>query len=144
MIPEREYLKIQELMPISAINLIVLWQNKFLLIYRDKEPAKNQWWVPGGRIFKNETLLEAVKRKLKDLNLIGEIIRQGATHEFIVPDTLNEIKSGIHHISTTYIVRLSQEPKITPGIKYQWFEKIDPKLHPYVKEVLKEIKKINL
>ena len=36
-----------------------------LLLLRDNEPEKDNWWFPGGRVIKGETLENAVIRKDK-------------------------------------------------------------------------------
>jgi len=50
-----------------AIDLIVFNKlNKILLGQRINLPAKDFWFVPGGRIYKNENLNEAFKRILNE------------------------------------------------------------------------------
>ncbi len=65
-IPEEEYKKILENMPICCVNLVIAHNNKVLLIRRKNEPEKNKWWIPGGRIYKNEKLKDAAIRKAKE------------------------------------------------------------------------------
>jgi len=49
--------------PLIAIDLIVVNERKEILLgKRLNQPAKNYWFVPGGRILKNETLDNAFKR----------------------------------------------------------------------------------
>jgi len=38
---------------------------RFLLVKRGDEPVKGYWWVPGGRILRNETFYAAARRKVK-------------------------------------------------------------------------------
>lgn len=51
-------------MPLIAIDLIIenTETNQVLLGYRKNEPAKNFWFIPGGRIFKNESFSQAMRR----------------------------------------------------------------------------------
>ena len=64
---EETFLEIVKHTPLVAIDLIVENENKEILIgLRKNEPAKNSWFVPGGRILKNETLEEALKRLLQE------------------------------------------------------------------------------
>ena len=37
-----------------------------LLVERADEPAKNLWWLPGGRLFKGETFFDGALRKVKE------------------------------------------------------------------------------
>ena len=51
-------------MPIIAIDICILDNKKILLGYRKNPPARNHYFVPGGRIRKGETLEVAFKRIL--------------------------------------------------------------------------------
>lgn len=53
-------------MPIVCVDIILSYDNHILLIRRNNHPAKNQWWFPGGRIYKGETIAQASIRKAKD------------------------------------------------------------------------------
>jgi len=65
-IKQDQYNKIKEHMPPPCVNLLVTYQNKLILTIRNNEPAKDTWFTPGGRIIKNETLEEAIKRFLSE------------------------------------------------------------------------------
>lgn len=52
--------------PLVSIDLLVEdAQGRFLLGYRKNRPAQHYWFVPGGRIQKNESLASAFKRLTK-------------------------------------------------------------------------------
>lgn len=63
-----DFLQVVKNTPLVALDLVVKDPNteKILLGYRKNEPAKNTWFVPGGRIYKNETIEDALRRVLKD------------------------------------------------------------------------------
>lgn len=61
-IPEPEYRRIQEVMPILCVDLVIRQGDYFLLVRRANEPAKGQWWLPGGRVRKGEALTDAALR----------------------------------------------------------------------------------
>lgn len=66
-LPEETFLNIVKHTPLVAIDLIIENENKEVLIgLRKNEPAKNTWFVPGGRILKGETLEDALKRLLQE------------------------------------------------------------------------------
>lgn len=50
-------------MPLLCVDLIIRRGDRVLLIKRENEPLRGFWWVPGGRVLKGETLLDAAKRK---------------------------------------------------------------------------------
>lgn len=62
MLSVSDFKKVIELTPLIAIDFIIEYDNKYLLGKRINEPAKNYWFVPGGRIYKNENLFDACKR----------------------------------------------------------------------------------
>ena len=59
---EKIYANILKSVPVVTIDLCVIHKNKILLGKRNNPPAKNYFFVPGGRIFKNETLDQAFDR----------------------------------------------------------------------------------
>ena len=65
-IPDNDYKKILSTMPILCVDLIIFFDGKCLLLKRKIEPAKGQYWFPGGRVYKMETIKEAALRKAKE------------------------------------------------------------------------------
>ena len=67
-LPADLYGKAVKLLPICCIDLAIERPSdgRFLLVKRATEPVKGFWWVPGGRIFRNETFYAAAKRKAKE------------------------------------------------------------------------------
>lgn len=58
-----EFLQVVKNAPLVAIDLIIRDENgNFLLGLRLNNPAKGEWFVPGGRIMKNEPLDQAFRR----------------------------------------------------------------------------------
>lgn len=66
LIPQDKYAEILEVMPIYCVDMVLKNQHQeYLLIQRDNEPKKGEWWVIGGRVLKGETAKEAASRKVK-------------------------------------------------------------------------------
>lgn len=63
-IPEELYKQFHELMPIACVDLVVFNGSSVLLLERLREPEKGKFWFPGGRLMKNESIDEAIKRIL--------------------------------------------------------------------------------
>ncbi len=66
MIPQEKYIKTIETIPILCVDLVI--QNmarQYLLVKRNNEPLKDEWWVVGGRVLKGETIIQAGIRKAK-------------------------------------------------------------------------------
>ena len=62
-IPAEFYRAFVAYMPIICVDLIIRKGRKVLLVKRANEPLKGEWWVPGGRILKGETSIDAARRK---------------------------------------------------------------------------------
>ena len=61
--PKNTYLTVIKNTQLISIDLIVKnKENKYLLGLRNNKPAKNFWFVPGGRIRKLEDFADAIKR----------------------------------------------------------------------------------
>ncbi|WP_151829897.1 GDP-mannose mannosyl hydrolase, partial [Acinetobacter ursingii] len=94
--------------PLIAIDLVVRnTQNEVLLGKRLNAPAKGFWFVPGGRIQKNETLDCAFIRLLKDeLGIQNVVPRSDAKllglHEHFYDDNLFDETFGTHYIVLAY------------------------------------------
>jgi colanic acid biosynthesis protein WcaH len=80
LIPVDKYTKILEDLPIYCVDIIIKnEQEEYLLIKRNNEPKKGEWWVIGGRVLKGELAKDAVFRKVKqEVNLqVNDIVPIG-------------------------------------------------------------------
>ena len=97
------FLKIIDATPLISIDLIILNSNdEILLGKRNNRPAKGYWFVPGGRIRKNETLKQALSRIAKtelglDLNI--EDAKLLGAYDHIYDDNYH----GVEGINTHYV-----------------------------------------
>lgn len=122
------YKKIREVIPTFCVDLVVINEkNQFLLCRRLEEPAKNQWWLPGGRLHKNESMLECARRKGKEeigVNLtIGEFLSLEETifHE-----------SNIHTVNAVFFAKFNKNESLNldnTHIEYKWFNSIHSELN---------------
>ncbi len=65
-LPISKYKEFIGAMPVCCVDVVIHVGRRFLLIKRLQEPAKGEWWFPGGRIFKYELLTEGVIRKTRE------------------------------------------------------------------------------
>jgi colanic acid biosynthesis protein WcaH len=66
-LPADEYVKVLGQVPILCVDGILINQRgQVLLVRRRNAPLQGQWWVPGGRVLKGESLEAAFKRKMKE------------------------------------------------------------------------------
>ena len=129
LIPRESFIQVVKNTPLIAIDLVVEnEQNEILLGWRRNQPAKGYWFVPGGRILKNEKYTDAFKRITKN-ELGNEITLPDALflgiYEHIYPDEnfANEPGFGTHYIVNAYRISLSNENLILPTEQhadYRW------------------------
>jgi len=115
--------------PLVSIDLIVKNEaGQVLLGRRTNQPAKGYWFVPGGRILKNERLDEAF------LRLSGEELgfsvpsarsRFLGVYEHLYPDSSFDPNVGTHYVVLGYELitnlKLDALPKKQHN-DYQWFK----------------------
>ena len=63
MLKKEHFKEVVKNAPLIALDLIVFDKEKLVLLgLRNNNPGIGLWIVPGGRIYKNETLKDALKR----------------------------------------------------------------------------------
>ncbi|HDR2588770.1 TPA: GDP-mannose mannosyl hydrolase [Enterobacter ludwigii] len=130
--------------PLISIDLILLnREGKALLGQRQNRPAQNFWFVPGGRIFKDESFESAFKRITKD-ELGVEIALSKAKFQGVYEHFYNDNFSGVefstHYVVHGYVLVLDDENynfPLTQHNAYKWFnvETLlnDQSVHQYTK-----------
>ena len=121
--------------PLVSIDLCILRERKILLGKRINPPAKDFYFVPGGRIFKSELRSTAIKRILRqELGLFLEYDRVdclrelGCYEHFYDDNFLNNNDFGTHYIVLAYLIpfeilRKNQDLIITEQhSKYIWVD----------------------
>ena len=81
---------------------------QYLLVKRQNEPLKGEWWVPGGRVYKGEKLECSIRRKVKEeLGIkINNVIPLGYYEDKFDKNPL-KVESGLHTIGIVF----QAEPK---------------------------------
>ena len=103
-LPLDEYTAVVDRVPILCVDAIIVHKGQFLLVKRRNEPLKGEWWVPGGRVYKGETMEMSLKRKVKE-ELGIEIRSLKAVGYYEEHFEASEIPSrtGIHTMSVVFI-----------------------------------------
>lgn len=66
-IANKDYRRIVDTMPILCVDIVLRGgDGRYLLVKRNNEPLKGHWWVPGGRVYKGESLEQAAIRKARE------------------------------------------------------------------------------
>jgi len=128
---EREtYRRVVELTPLVSLDLVVRDRvGRVLVGYRRNKPAQGYWFVPGGRVGKNETRREAFGR-LTALELGVELsfdrARFVGVFEHLYPDNFTgDPGFGTHYLVLAYTIELEPGQLRLPDgdqhDQYAWF-----------------------
>jgi colanic acid biosynthesis protein WcaH len=112
-IPESEWQTIVEHVPIVSVDLVVYRGESVFLAKRTNEPAKGEWFVPGGRVKKGETRKEAVRRVAQtELGVDVTIVEELGAYEHFYDKTAANVSSGKHYLANGYVVEVFEEPAL--------------------------------
>jgi colanic acid biosynthesis protein WcaH len=106
------FTKVIESTPLVSIDLLVEnTEGKVLLGYRNNRPAKGYWFVPGGRILKNETLKSAFERltliELGEKFDINSALLQGP-YDHMYNDSVFGDTPSTHYVAIAYRLKVDQ------------------------------------
>jgi 8-oxo-dGTP diphosphatase len=86
--------------PRIRVSAILMWQGRILLC-RQEKPGKEYWLLPGGGVDAGETLVEALRRELREeLGVTADVQFEGpvALVDSIAPKSLRSRKHVVHII----------------------------------------------
>ena len=132
-IQEELFKQFRMCMPIASVDILSIYKDKLLLMLRNNEPGRNQWFVPGGRVQYGETLKQAALRKLyEETGLNARNIKKMGVMSHFWPQA--------HYISTFYRIDVNNDYiKLNDEHRdYKWISKITDDLHPYIKQMSME------
>ena len=145
MLERDELAQVIRLAPLVSIDLIIEdGRGRVLLGMRTNEPARGYWFVPGGRILKNERITQAFERVVKDelgLELDYAQAQFVGVFEHIYSTNFALAKDfGTHYVVLTHRVKLSSPVDISVDNQHSelaWFDKDkilnNEKVHPNTK-----------
>jgi len=146
MLPLSEFKELVKNGPLVSIDLIIYNEiGEVLLGMRKNRPAQNYWFVPGGRIFKNETIKIGFKRIFDQelpISLDYSDARFLGVYQHIYLDNFSGDDSfGTHYIVLAHEIIFNQQTPLNPGDNqhknYQWMSISDilttKKVHPFTK-----------
>lgn len=117
-LPDETFKSVIQHTPLISIDLIVRnEQGEVLLGKRVNAPAKSYWFVPGGRVRKNETLDDAFVRLVKEeLGIESGITRADAKFLGVFEHFYDDCVFG-DDVSTHYIVLAYELNNTNPKLK---------------------------
>lgn len=148
-LPKEIYTTILEHVPIPTVDILFLNAKKELLLARrNNEPLFWVYYIPGGRVYKGEKSIDAVKRKSQEelwVDIDTSRLRFIGVYDDIFD---NSAFPGIstHCIPATYLYELNKQEESqlvladTQHSDFKFFDLKDPSLHPMVKRRISHIK----
>jgi colanic acid biosynthesis protein WcaH len=134
-IPSELYDKIAKCMPIVSVEAVIVMDDSLLFLRRNNQPAKGEWWFPGGRIHIGESLEQALRREVKE-----ETELEISSYKLI--NVYSRVFPERHDITIVYLCKC-KEGKIALNdehSEYALFKDASAVLHPYLLEVLRDCK----
>ena len=107
-----------------------------MFLRRQNSPAKGQWWFPGGRIRKGETLEEALYREVKEETGL-QVIKSELVNVY------SRIFDGRHDISIAYHCNCKGDKIVLNNehSEYRYFKSLPKPIHPYLIQVIQDLRK---
>jgi colanic acid biosynthesis protein WcaH len=140
-IPAEEWEVVVRNVPVVSVDLVVTDGDAVILGKRTNEPAKDEWFVPGGRVRKNETLDDAVHRLAAEELGVEVVVdrRLGAYEHRYDAAELDGVDTK-HYVAIGYLVSLAGGD-IAPDDQHSDVRRVEPPfgdLHPYVEAYLRD------
>lgn len=141
-LPDDDFKKIIQASPLISIDLLVRNEHdEYLFGERLNEPAKNYWFVPGGRILKDETIAQALNRiSANELNVHFQLEQaqfHGVWQHFYQNNFFND-EFTTHYVVLAYIFNVEKKsihPPRTQHQRFKWLRKekilMDSTIHKY-------------
>lgn len=120
-------------MPISSVEAIIVKGDSILFLKRKNSPAKGQWWFPGGRIRKGESLEEALFREVKE-----ETGLDIASYELV--NIYSRVFPERHDITIVFLCKCNGSKVVLNNehSEYKFLNHIPTEIHPYLLEVIRD------
>ncbi len=132
MLNQETFVQVVKNAPLIAIELVVEGADGRILLGRRKNaPAKDMWFVPGGRIYKSETLEQAfartvgeelnISRSLKDASFLG-------VYEHHYDDNFLDDSFSTHYVCIALKIQIDTASHTLPKdqhLSYRWFSVSD-------------------
>ncbi|MDB5985089.1 MAG: hypothetical protein JWR16_142 [Nevskia sp.] len=130
MLPAADWLAVVRNAPLVSIDLILVDPaERILLGWRNNEPARNTWFVPGGAIRKSERLDDAFRR-IAQTELGLQLERRqaqllGVYEHFYDSNFAGATDVGTHYVVMAYRCAISQMPTLADAQHHElrWFSR---------------------
>jgi colanic acid biosynthesis protein WcaH len=140
-IPEATWRSIVRHVPIVAVDLVVRHAGGVVLGRRENPPARGEWFVPGGRVWKDETIEAAIHRVARaELGVDVRVERRLGVYDHHWQESEFDDVATKHYVPVGVVVR-PRADALAPDEQHaelRVFEPPFPDLHPYVEDYLRD------
>jgi colanic acid biosynthesis protein WcaH len=138
-LPNSAFRNVVKNTPLVSIDLVITDPSGAVLMgWRENEPAKRTWFVPGGRIRKDEKIADAFERIIRtETGLVKRLdeSRFGGVYEHLYStNCFEDAGFGTHYCVLAYLIRLGERPHITIDSQHtrmEWLTPSSADIHPY-------------
>jgi colanic acid biosynthesis protein WcaH len=116
MLDKQTFLNVVQNAPLVAVDFLLMRGNEVLLGLRNNRPAQHFWFVPGGRILKNETITQALLRVADNELGLAELVKNGqlkvtfyGTYEHFYGDCFAGVDISTHYVVLAHQVILPKD-----------------------------------
>tara|TARA_Y100000588_G_scaffold269635_1_gene285050 strand:+ start:91 stop:561 length:471 start_codon:yes stop_codon:yes gene_type:complete len=152
-IEDNLFAKVIKATPLVSLDLVIVSSKGMLVGLRKNSPAKNYWFVPGGRIRKNESIDSAFQRITKE-ELGIKILKEKAAfldyYEHFYEESFFSSDITTHYVVLAFLIeiediKIGNLPK-TQHSKYTWFSgnlgQNEYSIHKYSMNYFNKLKKL--
>tara|TARA_B100001057_G_C22230876_1_gene711982 strand:- start:126 stop:428 length:303 start_codon:yes stop_codon:yes gene_type:complete len=93
-----------------------------LIGYRNNNPARNYWFVPGCRTGKNETLSRGAQRVANSelgINIDTSKLKLLGVYDHIYDNNFQNNDFGTHYVVSAYMIILNEKPIINGDTQHE-------------------------
>lgn len=133
------YDQITEHMPIASVEAMIVRDEGLLFLRRNNQPAKGEWWFPGGRIRKGESLEQTLRREIKEeTGLELRFYKLVNVYSRVFPER--------HDITIVYLCKCEDGSVKVNGehSEYSFFKTAPADLHPFIVEAVRDSRSVRL
>ncbi len=133
-IPQALYNKIAKNIPIASVEAVIVRERELLFLRRNNEPAKGEWWFPGGRIRRGESLEQTLRREIKEETGLK-------LKSYKLVNVYSRVFPERHDIAIVYLCKCEDGEVVLNSEHSEcgFFHSTQSGLHPYMLEVLKDL-----